>query len=255
MSKVSTKKQMTRALITLALEDNYRNPTNGHFRVYFGKTPKTDFDEDVDWDVYRGRFKGWKCVLKYPEVFVKPNWLNRIADAGIAVLDGMLTLDARRLPRRDTQCGETVYKASWVRQGRGLKIEAEHGYIATCGGYAYHSRQNPTHALEGLRNKMEHSQADRDAHSAADLFARASRVSGDVRVSVEDAEAVGSCRPGIEGWCERVGIDINAGSVTLRRFMRGLAIAPRREALATLAHVLRREAGRVQIEERQSQAA
>ena len=93
-------------------------------------------------------------------------WLATVQKWGISLLDGLLTLKAWRLPRGDGSFqgpwSLDTYKATWLKQGRGLSIEAISGWIATAGHESgdvertvcYHSTKSAEDARRGARRRL-----------------------------------------------------------------------------------------------------
>jgi hypothetical protein len=84
------------------------------------------------------RKHSWKGTNLRVKVAVSRSWRRTVQARGVAVVDGLLTTHARRLKSE----GEVVaYKASWIRQCRGLAVQAESGYLAhhPPSGTSYHA--------------------------------------------------------------------------------------------------------------------
>lgn len=145
----------------------------------------------------------------------------------------MLTLDAEQLP---TTGLVEVYRAAWVRQGRGVSLVTERGYIArhTPSGTTYHSTESdPAKALSGLKRKVtaqgipaavrEERRSERatarQERQAAKLAALIERISrhdlsdvGHVEVRREDSLRAGNCVPGTDAFIDRYGFDGRASA-------------------------------------------
>ena len=67
--------------------------------------------------------KAWSGTNSSHTFTVKRDWLSRVERAGLATLDGLLTLDAERVD-------DGLWKAVWVEQSTGFSLRAERGYIA-----------------------------------------------------------------------------------------------------------------------------
>ena len=84
-----------------------------------------------------------------------PNWRRSVRDRGLAIIDGLLTTHAGRLRRHE---GIEVYPATWVRQGIGLSIRPESGWIALHreSRTSYHLPGGTAKkAVAGLRRKLK----------------------------------------------------------------------------------------------------
>lgn len=180
-------------------------------------------------DTYKGRYRGWAAKEDHHIVIVPRAWIARVERRGIAVLDGMLTLDASPLDCDTTQeAGVHLYAATWARQGRGYSVETERGYIARADGYSYHA-ETPQKALEGLRRKR--SSVPRGTPSNIDGLAKKY---GDVFVSLATVRGVGACEYGIRAWIARTNFEQEyaAGGCTIARLAEGYRAVPAPEARA-----------------------
>jgi hypothetical protein len=138
------------------------------------------------------------------EVTVGPRWLTRVQQAGIAVVDGMLTLEAQRLPRQQLRrwgIADNVeaWEASWAVQSRGFGLRVERGLIVREYGVATHVA-GPLEARTVLRGQLQLSkraEAAREAHAGFDA--------DDLQVVVyrRDSAAAGNCATGTTDWIAR----------------------------------------------------
>lgn len=64
-------------------------------------------------------------------ITVRPDWRARVLDVGLAVCDGMLTLDAEPVA---APAGYTAWLATWAEQGRGYDARAVRGVIVRAEG-------------------------------------------------------------------------------------------------------------------------
>ena len=67
--------------------------------------------------------RAWSGTNSAHTLTVRRDWLSRVERAGLATLDGLLTLDAERVD-------DGLWKAVWVEQSTGFGLRAERGYIA-----------------------------------------------------------------------------------------------------------------------------
>lgn len=143
---------------------------------------------------------------------VPSTWSTSVYAEGLEVVGGLVTLSLRRLHQFRTPDRATVYRATWIEQGRGLSIRAVHGFLALGREYHYHSTESATHALSGLRRKQKRG-ARAGAVSTRELRAllladpvhrdsRSLRFLG-LEVTVEDSAEAGNCAGGTRSFCHR----------------------------------------------------
>lgn len=184
------------------------------------RSPTASSDTKRVWSK-NGKWSGTDCNFV---VRVQSDWSRQVEQRGLAVLDGLVTISAQK-------CGENIYQASWIRQGRGLSISAEHGWIAVDGENSFHSTQSAKAATAGLRRKIHAqsiSQEERDARRAkrqAASEARKRRIAerliarlakydlsdiGHVIVTREDSLRAGNCEPGTDQFVEKISLGESA---------------------------------------------
>ena len=155
---------------------------------------------------------------------LQAGWVRKVWDANLAELDGLTTLSAELV---STDGDVSIYRASWVRQGRGYDLSAQHGFIATTydsiqGRTSFHSTASAAAALTGLRRKLkplavrQATTSKRQATAAANrlrkIDALVSRVArwdfvgiDHVTVSRADSLKAGNCAPGTDAFIDRFG--------------------------------------------------
>lgn len=142
-------------------------------------------------------------------------WRRSVRARGLAVLDGLLTTHAGPVTRRgDVE----AYPAKWVRQGRGLSVRPESGWIARHrpSGTSYHQAGgDAARAVAGLRRKMRVQsipQEERDARRRRHQETRQAKLErlvgqlarqdlsdvADVVVTRHDSLRAGNCEPGTD---------------------------------------------------------
>lgn len=197
---------------------------------------------NVDWNKYRGAYKGWACNYRTHSFTVPVDWCARVQSRGLAIVDGMLTLDAA--PIDGAPEGVDLFAAAWVIQGRGNSAQCKRGYIARVYGvaaYKYHA-DTADAALRGLRRKIR-------ALGAAALWDAQLRTADlsqlivgheGLIIKLSDARAIGACEYGIRSWCYAVGLPYEVGAAPLSRVYGGYMAQPHPEARAAILHALRR---------------
>jgi hypothetical protein len=149
--------------------------------------------------------KAWSGSNSAHAFTVKRDWLSRVERAGLAVLDGLLTLDAKVVD-------DGLWKATWVEQSTGFSLRAESGYIARNrdGNLQHAPSEAAARRLQAPKapkapGKPRVTAADR----AADLRARlgdnldAWAAFADVLVTAADSHKAGNCEAGTRDWSHR----------------------------------------------------
>lgn len=189
--------------------------------------------EVKEWNFYSGAHKNHPMLYKQWTVTVPADWRVRVQRRGLAVVDGMMTLDAAALEA----AGCELFAATWAMQGRGCNVSICRGYIARSGGTSYHA-ETINLALTGIARKSR-SVALTTMLAAADLSDLVS-AAGSLSVSVSDARLTGSCEYGIKSWCNTVGLPYTAGAAPIAQVYAAYLREPRAEARAAILHALRR---------------
>lgn len=202
---------------------------------------------EADWEVYRGKFKGWAYDITTTTVTLPRLWRNRVFDRGLHAVDGMMCLDAS--PLDGAPQGVELFAARWMVQGRGYDVRCEEGFIARQGEVAHHG-STPRGALQGLKRKQAAAEAVAQVEAALQLpFEQLVRRLGSATeklfVDVKDARAVGACEFGILSWCNRVGLDYESGKAPFAQVFEKYLEVPAVEARAAMLHVLRRHRTRL----------
>ncbi|BAL23675.1 hypothetical protein [Azoarcus sp. KH32C] len=225
----------------------YRHNDGGHtaLQVAFTDDPAkvgVSSERKADWEVYRGKFKGWAYDITTTTITLPRLWRNRVFDRGLHAVDGMMCLDASQLDGAPQ--GVELFAARWVVQGRGYEVRCEEGFVARQGEVAHHG-STPRSALQGLKRKQAAAEAVALAETALQLpFEQLVRRLGSATeklfVDVKDARAVGACEFGITSWCHRVGLDYAAGRAPFAQVFEKYLEVPAVEARAAMLYVLRR---------------
>jgi hypothetical protein len=217
---------------------NYRFAVNGKVSYRLTQDPEEVGVVQVefsDYETYRGKFKGWAARVQNTTFIVPQNWRGRVERAGLACVDGMVTLDAAKL----AASGCDLFAATWVEQGRGTSLRAVKGYIARIGDVACHA-ETADAAMAGVAKKRRILAAELALDGGDDELSRIAAYYGDMRVTVGDARAVGACEYGIRSWCYATGLPYEKGEAQLRDVLAAYRQQPRIEARATLLRVMRR---------------
>lgn len=135
----------------------FRQPAHGELKVELTNDPakvgvtQTRYD---DWNVYAKSYKKGPAVCLITVVTVPATWRKRISRRGLAVLNGMMTLDATLVfvAPADVQ----LFAATWAAQGRGNSINVVKGFIAVSKMVSYHA-DTAERAMSGLWRKVKSS--------------------------------------------------------------------------------------------------
>lgn len=197
-----------------------------------------------DWgDRYSGSKSRYAKTAIKVEVTVPHGYLSRVISRNLAVVDGMMTIDAQPMDCREP--GIEVYRARWISQGIGKSIHVHEGFIARTSDHAlgFHGKTYAS-ALTGLRRKQtlaEHPDtAAERSDQAIKAFAR--RWSDkDFLVSVQDAKDTGSCDYGIRSWCHANALPYDAGEVHISAVVEAYRKMPLPEARRAILHAWNRQ--------------
>lgn len=201
--------------------------------------------------VTQERVKDWHYYAKsckYPKIHVlstitvPAGWRVRVLRRDLAMVDGLLTLDAAPLAAK----GAELFAARWLEQSRGYTLVVQDGYIARQGVVAYHGKTAKS-ALAGLARKLKLAEDDQifKALLTPEKITRLVKRHPDLVVSVRDARNAGACEYGIRSWCYRVGLDYDAGETTLAKVVAAFEQEPNPWARAAMVVALRRQRKRV----------
>jgi len=164
---------------------------------------------------------------------VRSNWIQAVHARGLAVCDGMLTLDARPVQG----IGPELYEAAWVEQGRGVALNLVRGYLARVGQITYHARTARA-ALDGVQRKAGMKPVRRKGVVDLDRLVRRH---GDLPVYWSDREGI-ACVSGSRSWCHAVGVDPE--QTTVADLVQGYKLRPMPEVLQVIRRVVRDRANR-----------
>lgn len=209
--------------------------------TFVSTAAQVDYSVCIDWNrsTYAGRFKGWRAAEDHHHLHVPSDWRVRVERRGLAIVDGMMTLDAHALEPLD---GVAVFAATWARQARGFAVAVDRGYIARVGNTHYHARSIEA-AIAGVRRKQRvatgETVARRSSYSLTiDEFVRR-YLRYDITVTLDDARETGSCEFGIRSWCDAVGLDYEAAEAPMAAVLAGFRRMPMIEVRRAVMHAVR----------------
>lgn len=238
-------KERRRAFWQAFWSAGYRVAAHREFYSDFGMAAVAQ-ESIVDHNMYSKSYghPGYWLVTRFT---IPADWRTRVERPGLAVRDGLLTMDAVLLDARVVgaeQIAMKIYAAVWLGQGRGNDLHAETGFLAVAGDESYHSTKSPDDAAKGLARKIQAKkiQVLFGRESLGSLVGKALSAKPDLAVRWADAKAVGACTPGIIAWCHQTGIDPDAPEVPLSQIYAAYQKVPAAEARATILRVLRSRA-------------
>ena len=229
--------------VTDYAQDAFRHGAAGgtNFTVKFAaRTSDVNYSVSLgrNYDVYRGAYKGWGANVDLHQIHVPADWRSRVERKGLALLGGLMTLDA--LPM-EAPAGIELYAAVWAGQGRGYDVKTERGFIAVAAGESFHG-ETAEKAIAGLLRKGQgattRAATIADMKSAVSAFILKFSACG-IEVSLDDARKSGSCEYGIRSWCESVGIDIDRVRVPMTELLEGFRRMPQTEVRRAVLHAVR----------------
>lgn len=196
-----------------------------------------------NWNTYKGKFRSYAASEDHHRIIVPYNWRLRVERRGLALLDGMMTLDAS--PCDGAPAGIDLFAAVWVEQGRGYSVNVERGYIAisTDRCRSFHGA-TAFSAVSGLLRKIRAGAALKAAAEAGalgvDAFVERFSRHADEIVKLSDARAIGACDYGIRSWCHATGLDYTKGQERLGVILNAYRSQPMPEARAAVIYAVQR---------------
>jgi hypothetical protein len=239
--------ELRKRTVTQYAQQGFRHGAPGGTKFTVGFADKTTevaytIDLDRNYDVYRGAYKGWGANVDLHRIRVPADWRIRVERKGLAMLGGLMTLDALPL---EAPAGIELYAAVWARQGRGYEVITDRGFISIAGGDSFHSG-TADGAISGLRRKGRSAPARAaviaDMKSAVEAFIKKYAWCA-IDVSLDDARKSGSCEYGIRSWCASVGIDIARARVPMVELLEGFRRMPQTKVRRAVLRAVRRNRG------------
>ena len=194
--------------------------------------------DETSFDVYGGKFKGRPCHYHRNIVTTPADWCRRVEAKGLAVVDGMPTLDVAPMLAPE---GAELFAAVWIAQGRGNAWVEQRGYIARHGAHTFHAA-TPSEALSGLAKKTKAAQlsVDWEACIKSSALPELAERNAGTFVTLTDARRIGACEYGIKSWCNATGLPYEAGRAPISEVVNAFLREPRSEARAAILHAIRR---------------
>lgn len=145
---------LRKTAIRKVFTSTFRQPAHGETKVVLTDDPakvgvtQTPYD---DWNVYAKSYRHGPAKCLDTTVTVPSTWRTRVERRGLAVLNGMMTLDAILVgvAANDVR----LLYATWAAQGRGNSINVVNGFIAISNRVSYHA-DTVESALSGLKRRL-----------------------------------------------------------------------------------------------------
>ena len=203
-----------------------------------GDTTTHQQSEYLDWNYYSKSTKYPKKLVSNT-FFVARNYKQTVIKEGIAIVDGLMTLNAKKMVCK-ADCD--LYQADWLEQGRGYDIHTVSGFIAKSGPVAYHA-DTAKKAVAGLQRKLkakglvikfEHGLKSPIVKALVDQYA-------DRKITKADAKKAGACVSGTRSWCSKIGVDYDSqDSMTVREVYEAWVEVPAPEVKAIMIAAFKR---------------
>lgn len=191
--------------MTALIRRLFRNgaPGGSSFDVGFaGSAQEISYkvERGKNWDVYRGT--RYPALIDRHVIRVERDWLRRVHNTGLSVVEGALTLSADGAVASEPTI--ELFAALRARQGRGYNVATEAGFIArdkhiglpVWAPTADKAAQKALYRRDEIMSLMSDSGLD-DAWL---------HQHGHVHATRRDAYEVGSCQHGVEEWLENAGL-------------------------------------------------
>jgi len=152
----------------------------------------------------------WSGSNSVHSITVRSDWESEVFGRGLAVVDGLFTLDAHPVEVPDSVAGDVVelYDATWAVQSKGVGVRSERGLIAVSDeGWRFHA--SSTRALRRGYNRRARQEADAEVarlsstRDAEEFLARLEEGERHLEVTLADSSAAGNCSTGSRDWAAR----------------------------------------------------
>lgn len=157
---------------------------------------------------YKQTKYGPACEDVTINVTLPSGWYDRVVRSDLLWMAGIPNLDVQPVYREGLV---TVYRATWMVQGRGYAINPVRGWIARHDtGPAYHSTDDPQRAIRGLSRLM----GQKNNLGALDrVFSWQYDDIADVTIRASDSLAAHNCQTGTDNFIERFCSGKRAGTI------------------------------------------
>jgi len=187
--------------------DDAGHSTSVYVAEHHDRAPGVHSVANVVWD---NKGKGRSGTASAHQFWLARNWPKRVAAKGIALIDGLLTLDAAPIKSKLPCATVEAYEAKWCGQSRGTYLYEGAGVILRL------SPNDPwVHGptIEGAYRVAKRRASDRRVNRQ--VMRDQAIESGDwssvwpdldldaIQVCIKDSLSVGNCKPGTYAWVAR----------------------------------------------------
>lgn len=212
-------------------------PAGSRGQIFYKFNETSNFEEwggdsssELNWE-NKFNSSGWAPRDWYFSFVVETKWYKKIYCNGLFELDGMLTIAADNL--MSDFDGVEIYRASWLRRGRGKNVVNHTGFIAVTRDEsgevesAYHG-QTYKKTIAGLQRKVRNANRPLQIKSVNlsidDFIAKFQKF--DFLVTLDDAYDSGSCKSGVEAWVQSCDLNFEKGYAHIREVLDAFKIHP-----------------------------
>lgn len=158
---------------------------NNSWTVTLGDAPAISGDSKKVWSK-NGKWSGLNGIFS---ATVPANWIRTVEKPGLAVVDGLFTLAARKTD--SPWKGAESWKAVWAVQSRGFALNLETGYIFRYRGVLTHAQSIAAaqRQIKKIRLSKLLARLDGDVSKF-----------GDTLVTRRDSLHAGNCETGTDSW-------------------------------------------------------
>lgn len=241
-----------RQAVTSAWVDDAGHSTSVYVAEHLGVVPTARSEATTVWAQGKCR----SGTYSTHQFWLPRAWARRVQAKGLALIDGLLTLDAKRVASKSNHALVEAYEATWCRQSVGTSLVTERGVIA---------RLSPDHpwvhgrtlevAVRVARRRADATRAD-ERRATRQAMRDQAIADGDwsavwpdqdlehVVVCLVDSEKVGNCDPGTQSWIARylpeyIGEDCAPAAVVLAAAAQDTTSTRRRAVAAVHRAILR----------------
>ena len=172
---------------------------NKHYKDNFLK-PYIGITEVIEWGKKEsGKWDGYPPRRrKALEMHYCFNSIKNVINKDRLIIDGMITLSLKKV--KSGIPGVIVYKAEWLKKGRGISAEFVKGYIAEYKGFFFHTNTKKDAEIKVVAKRKRAITNKRKARILARI--RKHQLEK-IFVTRQDSIDAGNCAPGTDNWINR----------------------------------------------------
>ena len=127
--------RLANRIISIVLDifrEIYRYPDEDHGDevVEIAESATLKQEQSLDWNLYRGNWKGHPATITDTTIYVRRNYLTNVYLKNITIVDNVLIIDANLF---QITGNSKVYAVKWLKQSRGYSLVVVDGYVAVNG--------------------------------------------------------------------------------------------------------------------------